>query len=64
MELAVAIHDGTAVVIASQDPTRTAAAESADRAAFRTFLAGTRPRKAGTPGGPPVNRSHRKQLDV
>ena len=41
MELAVAIHDGTAVVIASQDPTRTAAAESADRAAFRTFLAGT-----------------------
>jgi len=41
-ELAVTIHAGTAFVIASQDPTRTPAAESADRAAVHTFLAGVR----------------------
>ena len=41
-ELAVTIHAGTAFVIASQDPTRTPAAESADRAAVHTFLAGIR----------------------
>ncbi len=40
VEPAVTIHDGAAFVIASQDPTGTAASKPTDRAAFRTFLAG------------------------
>ena len=39
VELAVTIHDGTAFVFASQNPTGTTAG---DRAAFRKFLAGIR----------------------
>src|SRR5260370_22440123 len=38
-ELAVTIHDGTAYVLASQNPTGSGS-NSADRAAFRKFLAG------------------------
>jgi len=41
VELAVTIHDGTAFVFASQNPTETGS-QSADRAAFRTFLASIR----------------------
>ena len=39
VELAVTIHDGTAYVFASQNPTGSGS-HSADRAAFRKFLAG------------------------
>jgi hypothetical protein len=39
VEIAVTVHDGTAFVFASQNPTGTTAT---DRAAFRTFLAGLR----------------------
>ena len=42
VEIAVTIHNGTAFVFASQNPTGTPAANPADRAAFRTFLAGVR----------------------
>jgi hypothetical protein len=42
VELAATIRDGTAFVIASQDPTGTPAAKPTDRAVFRTFLAGIR----------------------
>ena len=41
VELAVTIHDGTAFVFASQNPSGTGS-QSADRAAFRTFLASIR----------------------
>ena len=41
VELAVTIHDGTAFVFASQNPSG-AGRQSADRAAFRDFLASTR----------------------
>jgi hypothetical protein len=41
VELAVTIHDGTAFVFASQNTSGTGS-QSADRAAFRTFLAGIR----------------------
>lgn len=41
VELAVTIHDGTGFVFASQNPSGTGS-QSADRAAFRTFLAGIR----------------------
>ena len=41
VEVAVAIHDGTAFVFASQNPSGTSS-QSADRAAFRTFLASIR----------------------
>lgn len=40
VETAVTIHDGTAVVFASQDPAGTPATHPADRAAFRNFLGG------------------------
>jgi hypothetical protein len=39
VELAVTIHDRTAFVFASQNTSGTGS-QSADRAAFRTFLAG------------------------
>ena len=39
MEIAVTVHDGTAFVFASQNPTGT---KATDRAAFRAFLAGIR----------------------
>ena len=42
VELAATIQDGTAPVITSQNPTRTAAAEPADPAALRTFIGGVR----------------------
>jgi hypothetical protein len=42
VELAVTVHGGTAFVFASQNPTGTPAADAADRAAFREFLAGIR----------------------
>jgi hypothetical protein len=41
VETAVTIHDGTAFVFASQNPSGTGS-QSADRAAFRTFLASIR----------------------
>jgi len=41
VEVAVTIHDGTALVFASQNPSGTGS-HSADRAAFRTFLASIR----------------------
>jgi hypothetical protein len=41
VEVAVAVHDGTAFVFASQNPSGTGS-QSADRAAFREFLAGIR----------------------
>jgi hypothetical protein len=41
VETAVTIHDGTAFVFASQNPSG-AGSQSADRAAFRTFLASIR----------------------
>src|SRR5262249_47775037 len=41
VELAVTIHDGTAFVFASQNPSGTGS-QSADRAAFRKFLASIR----------------------
>ena len=41
VELAVTIHDGTAYVFASQNSSGTGS-QSADRAAFRNFLAGIR----------------------
>jgi hypothetical protein len=41
VELAVTIHHGTAFVFASQNPSGTGS-QSADRAAFRTFLASIR----------------------
>lgn len=41
VELAVTSHDGTAFVFASQNPSGTGS-QSADRAAFRTFLASIR----------------------
>jgi hypothetical protein len=44
VELAVTIHDGTAFVFASQNPSGTGS-QSADRAAFRTFLASIRFRR-------------------
>jgi hypothetical protein len=46
VETAVTIHDGTAFVFASQNPTATTAANrAADQAAFRNFLAGIRLRR-------------------
>jgi hypothetical protein len=42
VEIAVTVHDGTAFVFASQDPTGT---KATDRAAFRQFLAGIRLRR-------------------
>jgi hypothetical protein len=41
VEIAATIHDGTAFVFASQNPSGTGS-QSADRAAFRKFLAGIR----------------------
>ena len=41
VEIAVTIHDGTAFVFASQNPSGTSSL-SADRAAFRKFLASIR----------------------
>ena len=41
VEVAVTIHDGTAFAFASQNRSGTGS-QSADRAAFRTFLAGIR----------------------
>ena len=42
VETAVTIHDGTAFVFASQNPSGAAADHRADRAAFRNFLASIR----------------------
>ena len=42
VETAVTIHDGTAFVFASQNPSGAGADHRADRAAFRKFLAGIR----------------------
>ena len=42
VETAIAIHDGTVFVLASQNPAGAAANHRADGAAFRNFLAGTR----------------------
>jgi hypothetical protein len=41
VEIATTIHDGTAYVFTSQNPTGSGN-QNADRAAFRTFLAGVR----------------------
>ena len=42
VEIAVTVHDGTAFLFASQHPPGTPVHKSADRAAFRNFLAGIR----------------------
>jgi hypothetical protein len=39
VEIAVTVHDGTAFVFSSENPTGT---KATDRAAFRQFLAGLR----------------------
>ena len=45
VEIAVTVHDGTAFLFASQHPPGTPVHKSADRAAFRNFLAGIRLRR-------------------
>ena len=45
VEIAVTVHDGTAFLVASRHPPGTPVHKSADRAAFRNFLAGIRLRR-------------------
>jgi hypothetical protein len=56
VELAVTIHNGTAFVFASQNTSGTGS-QSADRAAFRTFLAGIRFKRWELHGRPDYARA-------